>query len=123
MIVQRTKLDLHSVKAGRVVMATPQGFFAFLSSSLFHNKKQISTVNFGDQSPRKHATATAKKVHDQKAGEQNRLRQRISHHWRGFDLTFLSAQNIENLMCIYGKKLYLFTLKYDQLKNIRRNLI
>lgn len=116
MIVQRKKLDLQSVKAGRVVMATPQGFFALLSSSPFHNKKQKSTVNFGDQSPRKHATATAKTVHDKTAGEQIRLRQRISHHWRGIDLTFLSAQNLENQMYSLGKKLYISTLKYYQLK-------
>ena len=115
MIVQRTSLDLQSVKAGSVVMSTPQGFFAFLLSAFTLRKNHLSTVNFGDQSPREEVTATATTVHDKTAGEQSWRRQRISHHKRGFDFSFNAYQNIKKGMNLLGKKLYLLSLiNYQQ---------
>ena len=127
MIVQKTSLDPRLVQAGSVASATSQGLFDVIkgatftvNSATFESGKNHckSTVNFGDQSPREIATATAKTVHDITAGEHTRSRQRISHHWRGIDFSLTTAQNIYIGQDILVKKSYLFTLKRARLKNL-----
>ena len=127
MIVQKTSLDPRLARAGSVAMATSQGLFdvikggslAIRSAASYTETNHLkSTVNFGDQSPREIATATAITVHDITAGEHTRSPQRISHHWRGIDFSLSTAQNIKSTAYLLGKKSYLLSLKRARLKNL-----
>ncbi len=120
MIVQKKSSDRRTVKAA--YGAKPPYASPFCMPEM-HNLAHVhllnhrnSTVNFGDQSPRENATATAVKVHDYTAGEHSQRRQRISHHWRGIDFSLTEAQSIELTTTFLVKKSYLITLKRNRLK-------
>jgi len=122
MIVQKLSSDRRTEQAvygGYKPYTSPFSIYIGEQSAAVqsHNHRN-STVNFGDQSPRENATATAVKVHDKTAGEHSQRGQRISHHWRGIDFSLTEAHSINSSTALLVKKSYLITLKRNRLKII-----
>lgn len=124
MVVQKRSLDPQKVQARGVAVAiTPDCSAVFNPVFSNLNSREIThlncTVNFGDQSPREDVTSTAKKVHNFKAGEQTRRRQRISLLQRGIDCLITEFHYNISTAVSFFKKSYLFALKLTVSKTMQ----